>query len=189
MRREKPVLKRVLTGESLLEEEKDKNAAWRQIILATDMQRHSAMTLDRKEHWHRVAQVEWPRYVASLRTENGIWADEQGPVKWRLDGSEGPLRMRGRLERIQNTHRVDHKRRGKVRDAIPEPDELSSAISRINDAPWDDPFALVQGEAPIEEGELHVTCVAADSRNRIWQQCWHADEAGVWLLNPQGQTG
>lgn len=156
LRREKPVpvLKRVLTGESVLEEEKDKNAAWRQIILATDVQRHSAMTLDRKEHWHRVAQIEWPRYVASLRTENGIWADEQGLVKWRLDGSEGPLRMRGRLERIQNTHRVDNKRRAKVRDAIPEPDELSSAISRINDAPWDDPFALVQGEAPIEEGKL-----------------------------------
>lgn len=153
-RRERPVLKRVLTGESLLEDGRDKNAAWRQIILKTDMQRHSAMILDRKEHWHRVAEVEWPRHVATLRTENGIWADEQEQVKWRLDGSEGPLRMRGRLERIQTTHRVDHKRKIKVRDAIPAPDELCSAISRINDAPWDDPFALAQDESLIDEGEF-----------------------------------
>lgn len=40
----------------------------------------------------------------------------------------------------------------KLRDAIPSVDELSSAVSRVNVAPWEDPFALALGQAaPIEE--------------------------------------
>jgi hypothetical protein len=40
----------------------------------------------------------------------------------------------------------------KLRDAIPSVDELSSAVSRVNAAPWEDPFALALGQAaPIEE--------------------------------------
>lgn len=42
--------------------------------------------------------------------------------------------------------------RHKLLDAIPSVDELSSAVSRINSAPWEDPFALALGEAsPVEE--------------------------------------
>ena len=40
-------LKRVLTNESVLEGGKDKNAAWKLIIIQTDSQRHSKMTLER----------------------------------------------------------------------------------------------------------------------------------------------
>jgi len=87
-------LKRVLTGESVLEGGKDKNAAWKLIIIQTDSQSHSKMTLERKEHWQRLSDVDWPRLAAGLRAENGLWPDEVGPVTWRLDGSEGPIRMR-----------------------------------------------------------------------------------------------
>lgn len=48
----------------------------------------------------------------------------------------------------------------KLRDAIPSVDELSSAVSRVNVAPWEDPFALALGQAaPIEEegGPIHST--------------------------------
>lgn len=41
-----------------------------------------------------------------------------------------------------------------MRDAIPTADELSSAVSRINMAPWEDPFALALGDtASIAEEE------------------------------------
>ncbi len=45
--------------------------------------------------------------------------------------------------------------RHKLRDAIPSADELSSAVSRINVAPWEDPFALALGQAAsiAEEGK------------------------------------
>jgi hypothetical protein len=41
-----------------------------------------------------------------------------------------------------------------MRDAIPAADELSSAVSKINLAPWEDPFALALGDAAsiAEEG-------------------------------------
>lgn len=40
-------LQRTLTGESVLEGGKDKNAAWKLIIIQTDLQSHSKMTLER----------------------------------------------------------------------------------------------------------------------------------------------
>ncbi|BEI85638.1 hypothetical protein CcaverHIS002_0510390 [Cutaneotrichosporon cavernicola] len=145
-------LRRTLTGESILQEERDKNAAWRMIILSTDARKHATETLERKEHWHRLNQVEWPGLVAALRAENGVWAEDDRPATWRLDGSEGPLRMRIRLER---TDAVDapgrQKIRANLRDAIPGTDELSSAVSRINAAPWEDPFSLAMGESMAEE--------------------------------------
>ncbi|WVQ84943.1 hypothetical protein IAT38_007106 [Cryptococcus sp. DSM 104549] len=148
-------LKRVLTGESILEGGKDKNAAWKMIIIQTDAQSHSKMTLERKEHWQKLSQVDWPRQAAVLRAENGLWPDKSEGVTWRLDGSEGPLRQRARLERIDAVPEAGVARtRYKLRDAIPSVDELSSAVSRINAAPWEDPFALALGEAaPITEEE------------------------------------
>ncbi|KAL7420576.1 Beige protein-like 1 [Cryptotrichosporon argae] len=156
-------LKRVLTGESILAEEKDKNSAWKMIILQTDAQRHATMTLERKEHWDKLANAEWPRQVAALRAENGIWAEVGEPVTWRLDGSEGPLRMRARLERINAIPEQGMaKTRQKLRDAIPSADELSSAVSRMNAAPWEDPFALALGDAaPIAEEEAGGSAIKA----------------------------
>ncbi|WVF68754.1 hypothetical protein IAT40_003526 [Kwoniella sp. CBS 6097] len=148
-------LKRVLTGESILEGGKDKNAAWKMIIIQTDSQSHSKMTLERKEHWNKLSQVDWPRQAAALRAENGLWPEKEDQVTWRLDGSEGPLRMRARLERVSGVPEQGIPRtRHKLRDAIPSVDELSSAVSKINAAPWEDPFALALGDsAPIVEEE------------------------------------
>lgn len=114
------------------------------------------MALDRKEHWHRLSQVDWPNKVAAMRSENGVWADRNAKVIWRMDGSEGPFRMRNRLERIDHVVHDGRAKTNRQRDAIPSNDELSSAVSRINHAPWEDPFALSLGEAaPIdEEGEF-----------------------------------
>ena len=123
-------LKRVLTGESVLEGGKDKKAAWKLIIIRTAgrtiytrsktnlvvgfskpfqndirqvrltqmfrMYRYMLGANDkfRKEHWQRLSEVDWPKLASTLRAENGLWPDDDGPVTWRLDGSEGPLRMR-----------------------------------------------------------------------------------------------
>lgn len=50
--------------------------------------------MNRKEHWKKLGDQDWPRLALSLRIENGLWPDEEVAVTWRLDGSEGPLRMR-----------------------------------------------------------------------------------------------
>jgi hypothetical protein len=57
------------------------------------------------------------------------------------------------MERINVPHENTAGRvRQKLRDAIPAVDELQSAVSRVNAAPWEDPFALALGQsAPIEE--------------------------------------
>jgi hypothetical protein len=64
-----------------------------------------------------------------------------------------PADCRNRLERVNAAPELGAQRtRHKLRDAIPSVDELSSAVSRMNAAPWEDPFALALGEAaPIEE--------------------------------------
>jgi hypothetical protein len=63
--------------------------------------------------------------------------------------------MRNRLERVNAAPEAGLSRtRARIRDAIPAVDELSSAVSRINLAPWEDPFALALGDAAsiAEEG-------------------------------------
>lgn len=67
--------------------------------------------------------------------------------------------MRNRLERVTEMPDGSASGKGKsgakLRDAIPTADELSSAVSRLNVAPWEDPFSLALGEASIaEEGEF-----------------------------------
>ncbi|AFR98636.2 hypothetical protein C343_06613 [Cryptococcus neoformans C23] len=158
-------LKRVLTGESILEGGKDKNEAWKMIIIQTDFRSHAKMTLERKEHWQKLSQFDWPQQAATLRAENGLWQESNGGVTWRLDGSEGPLRMRARLERVDNVPEPGITRaRHKLRDAIPSVDELSSAVSRINSAPWEDPFALALGDtAPVEEEMVPTPIAGHDS--------------------------
>lgn len=114
------------------------------------------MTLERKEQKRRVSAVDWPKQLALLNLECGLWPD-QTEDQWRLDGSEGPLRMRARLERIgKSVDSIPQRPLGRQREAIPQNDELSSAVSRINAAPWDDPFALALGEAAesAEEGTV-----------------------------------
>lgn len=66
---------------------------------------------------------------------------------------------RARLERVNAQPEIGMaKTQRKLRDAIPSVDELSSAVSRVNVAPWEDPFALALGQAaPIEE-EGEPTC-------------------------------
>lgn len=67
---------------------------------------------------------------------------------------------RARLERVNAyPDQIPGKAQRKLRDAIPSVDELSSAVSRVNVAPWEDPFALSLGQAaPIaEEGALSIT--------------------------------
>ncbi|KLT43791.1 beach-domain-containing protein [Cutaneotrichosporon oleaginosum] len=60
--------------------------------------------------------------------------------------------MRVRLERTDGVASPGaHKSRAKLRDAIPGTDELESAVSRINAAPWEDPFSLAMGESITEE--------------------------------------
>jgi hypothetical protein len=69
---------------------------------------------------------------------------------------------RARLERVNALPEIGMaKTQRKLRDAIPSVDELSSAVSRVNVAPWEDPFALALGQAaPIEEeGESGVSIV------------------------------
>lgn len=126
--------------------------------------------ISRKEHWQKLSEVEWPKLASILRAENGLWPDiESGPVTWRLDGSEGPLRMRNRLERIHGAPELGAQRtRHQLRDAIPSVDELSSAVSRLNTAPWEDPFALALGEAaPIPEEGMFGTWTCAEGRITI----------------------
>ena len=68
-------------------------------------------------------------------------------------GEEQEANSRNRLERVNAAPELGAQRtRHKLRDAIPSVEELSSAVSRLNAAPWEDPFALALGEAePIEE--------------------------------------
>jgi hypothetical protein len=47
-----------------------------------------------KDYWQRVSSRDWPRQLAMIDSELGLWPDLSTASHWRLDGSEGPLRKR-----------------------------------------------------------------------------------------------
>lgn len=73
--------------------------------------------------------------------------------------------MRNRLERVNDLPDMRHGRgAAKLRDAIPTADELSSAVSRLNVNPWEDPFSLALGEASITEEGKSSRVLLTDKR-------------------------
>ncbi|GHJ86512.1 hypothetical protein NliqN6_2914 [Naganishia liquefaciens] len=146
--RKLPLMRR-LTGDFAATARKDKDATWKEGIVAAESTRFAKTVLDSKDYWQRVSNRDWPRQLALIDSEIGLWPDLSIASHWRLDGSEGPLRKRIKLERA-TFHLADKSAAfypRSHRNAIPRTDELNSAVSRIGAADDDDPFAEAMGEA------------------------------------------
>ncbi|KAH8103359.1 beach-domain-containing protein [Cristinia sonorae] len=70
---------------------------WRKTVIATEKKRLRKTVLDLREEHRQVASLtEWSTL---LTAERGLWPDvAAAPTKWRLDETEGPYRVRKKLE-------------------------------------------------------------------------------------------
>ncbi|KAI7889530.1 uncharacterized protein EV154DRAFT_423692 [Mucor mucedo] len=80
----------------------NKTLAWSQSIQEVEMSRFTKALQDSDGHENFI-QSEWTRISADLMRERAIWGPEKSTdLKWRLDYTEGPNRMRKRLQYISD---------------------------------------------------------------------------------------
>ncbi|KAI8082151.1 hypothetical protein BDF21DRAFT_338087 [Thamnidium elegans] len=79
-----------------------KTLSWSQSIQEVEMSRFTKALQDSDGHENFI-QSEWTRISEDLMRERAIWGPEKSTdLKWRLDYTEGPNRMRKRLQYISN---------------------------------------------------------------------------------------
>jgi hypothetical protein len=108
-------------------------------------------------------QTEWRN---ALHAERGVWARAQGKQMWRLDETEGPFRVRKKLEpehvKILLNSRVANEA---IRD-VEEPDGETQSVVQVEVPPWAEGYEFSTTEV---EGALHATLCSSVS-DRIIKQ-------------------
>ncbi|KAF9014685.1 beach-domain-containing protein [Hymenopellis radicata] len=142
---------------------------WRKTIQTSEKKRLRKNMLDLREHRRQISRLyEWSH---ALTSERGIWPDGQ-PRLWRLDETEGPHRIRNKLEpetQRPSTNRVDVSI-GHIRDvSIPEADN-SSAL-HVEVPPWSESYEI--SATDVEERQL-----AEDIKEDKHRRVRHELEAG-----------
>jgi hypothetical protein len=86
-----------------------KTLAWSENIQNVETSRFTMALQDIDGHENFI-QSEWSRISSDLFRERAIWGPETTPtnIKWRLDYTEGPNRMRKRLQAVSNSKPVTY---------------------------------------------------------------------------------
>jgi hypothetical protein len=98
----KKIQKREYYEQEIILDYTTKTLAWSQSIQEVEMSRFTKALQDSDGHQNFI-QSEWTRLSEDLIRERAIWGPEKSDdLKWRLDYTEGPNRMRKRLQYISN---------------------------------------------------------------------------------------
>jgi hypothetical protein len=114
---------------------------WRRSIASAERKRLRKHVLDAREHARQVAALD--DWATALTSERGLWA---GPARaapqWRLDETEGPSRIRKKLER--QAERVLATRVGVDSEArdVQAADVDSPAVLHAEAPPWAEAYEL-----------------------------------------------
>ncbi|KAJ2916640.1 hypothetical protein MD484_g3777, partial [Candolleomyces efflorescens] len=125
-------------------------AEWRKTIQVSERKRLRKSILDLREHRRQVSRLaEWSNILSS---ERGLWPDSKQRL-WRLDETEGPHRIRMKLEPQDDKpapSRVDTLAE-LVRDVHP-PDSDTLSVHQTEVPPWADSYEISSTE--MEDKQL-----------------------------------
>ncbi|OJT13456.1 Beige protein -like protein [Trametes pubescens] len=138
-------------GESAVKRSVIRIREWRQSVITTEKKRLRKTVLDLREHHRQVASLtEWSTV---LTTERGLWAPSDVVPHWRLDETEGPYRVRKRLEHDDDklpSSKVDPNQGiGDVQDL----DVDTRSIMQIEVPPWSESYELSSTDGDDQLGE------------------------------------
>lgn len=120
----KKIQKREYYEQEIILDYTTKTLAWSQNIQEVEMTRFTKALQDSDGHENFI-QSEWTRLSEDLMRERAIWGPQKADdFKWRLDYTEGPNRMRKRLQYISNTDYSAY---------MPKPSSTSTTV--INKSP------------------------------------------------------
>ncbi|KAF8154493.1 hypothetical protein B0H34DRAFT_660452 [Crassisporium funariophilum] len=113
---------------------------WRKTIQSSEKKRLRKTVLDLREHRRQVSRlVEWTHLLTS---ERGLWPQNE-PLLWRLDETEGPHRIRNKLEpQTDNSpsSRVDALDEI-IRDVRP-PETETNSVMQVEVPPWAEAYEI-----------------------------------------------
>ncbi|KAI0646236.1 beach-domain-containing protein [Trametes meyenii] len=138
-------------GESAVKRSIIRIHEWRKSVIATEKKRLRKTVLDLREHHRQVASLtEWSTV---LTTERGLWAKPDEVPQWRLDDTEGPYRVRSRLEHDEEkppSSKVDPNQQ--IGD-VQELDVDTNSITQIEVPPWSESYELSSTDVDDQLGE------------------------------------
>ncbi|CAL1710979.1 unnamed protein product [Somion occarium] len=134
---------------------------WRKTVFTTERKRLRQTVLDlREEHRQVAGHTEWR---SLLTDERGIWPTHAGEPKWRLDETEGPYRIRMRLERDLETIINSKIDLSHSQDRIYGPDLDNQSVVHTEVPPWAESYDIA---ADSEDRQLDDE-VREDKHRRI----------------------
>ncbi|OSD07923.1 beach-domain-containing protein [Trametes coccinea BRFM310] len=151
-------------GESAVKRSIIRIQEWRKTVIVTEKKRLRKTVLDLREYHRQIASLtEWS---SVLTTERGLWAKPDSAPRWRLDETEGPYRVRKRLEHDeeeQPSSKVDpHQQIGDVQEL----DVDTRSITQIEVPPWSESYELSSTDVDDQLGEEIVD----DKHRRVRHQ-------------------
>ncbi|THH31660.1 hypothetical protein EUX98_g2544 [Antrodiella citrinella] len=117
---------------------------WRKTVIATEKKRLRKNILDlREEHRQITSLTEWSTL---LTVERGLWPGVASAPKWRLDETEGPYRVRKKLE--NDLENVSFKVESRSHQSnIREPDSEAQSMLQPEVPPWAESYEITSADA------------------------------------------
>ncbi|PIL27451.1 hypothetical protein GSI_10600 [Ganoderma sinense ZZ0214-1] len=132
---------------------------WRKSVVITERKRLRKTVLDLREHNRQVASLtDW---TTVLTTERGLWAKSGVMSRWRLDETEGPYRVRKKLEHDDDmpTSKVDQQLIGDVSVELD-----SQSVMQLELPPWSESYELT---VVMEEDDQLGEEIVDDKHRRV----------------------
>ncbi|KAJ3536167.1 hypothetical protein NM688_g6872 [Phlebia brevispora] len=148
----------VQLGQKAAQKSTQKIHVWRKKITATEHKRLRKSILDWREQRRQIAALtEW---AESLTTERGLWPRPENEWKWRLDETEGPYRVRKKLEHQYEKSAPSKVDAGTEARHIQEP-SLETPASQAEVPPWAENYGF-----PADSDEHHLEDEVVEDKHR-----------------------
>ncbi|KAG8759860.1 hypothetical protein FRC14_004821 [Serendipita sp. 396] len=138
-------------------------AEWRKKTTATEKKRRSKLLQDQRELQRQAERhTEWRTL---LHSEYGIWPQHTDRYMWRLDDTEGPFRVRKKLE-LEHAKIPLHVR---VQESdsreVHQPEDEAQSVVQLEVPPWEESYEFAATE--VEEEQQWDEDVSDDKHRRV----------------------
>ncbi|THV04025.1 beach-domain-containing protein [Dendrothele bispora CBS 962.96] len=136
---------------------------WRKTIQVSERKRLRKNILDLRENRRQVSRLyEWTH---TLTSERGLWYDDDEKILWRLDETEGPHRIRKKMEPANPKVTTPHVEEQQAMRGVQIPEsEVSSAIVQTEVPPWADSYEIASTE--IDDPQL-IEEITEDKHRKV----------------------
>ncbi|KDQ53971.1 hypothetical protein JAAARDRAFT_61057 [Jaapia argillacea MUCL 33604] len=135
---------------------------WRKTVIESERKRLRKRLLDLRENHRQISRLD--TWAASLMSERGLWERKVSRRLWRLDETEGPYRVRKKLEPenskdSESAIRVDRCTQMRI---IQAPDSDAQSMVQVEVPPWAEAYEV----SSTDLGQLAEE-VAEDKHRRV----------------------